>query len=255
MPVTIPGPLRRLSQAEFREVAYEVMGQMFAIHRDLGRFFDEAVYKRELARRLPDVRLEVPIEIAFGPFRKYLFLDAVAGGGGAFEFKAVDRLGGPHRAQLLQYLMLADLAHGKLVNLRPPQVEHEFVNTTLRLADRTRFEVRSDRWDDAVPELAALREFMTALLRDLGTGLMTTVYEEAAAQTETLIAVSVDGHALGDQQVRRVAPETALQVTAFDSLNEGYEVHARRWLAHVNLRAIAWIDVGRRVVTFTVIHK
>ena len=48
MPVTLAVPIRRLSQAEFGEFSYEVMRHVFAIHNDLGRFFDEAIYKSEL---------------------------------------------------------------------------------------------------------------------------------------------------------------------------------------------------------------
>ncbi len=49
MPVIIRTPIRGLSQAEFGDLAYAVMGCVFEIHRDLGRFFDEKIYKRELA--------------------------------------------------------------------------------------------------------------------------------------------------------------------------------------------------------------
>jgi hypothetical protein len=57
MAVTLPIPIRRLSQSEFGELAFDVMRHVFAIHNEIGRFFDEKIYKRELARRLPRVRL------------------------------------------------------------------------------------------------------------------------------------------------------------------------------------------------------
>ena len=49
MPITMSTRVRRLSQSEFGELAYEVMGCVFAIHDELGRLFDETLYKRELA--------------------------------------------------------------------------------------------------------------------------------------------------------------------------------------------------------------
>src|SRR6266516_5481559 len=70
MPISIPIPLRRLSQQEFGDIAYETMHHVFDIHHELGRFFDERIYKNELARRLPGVRLEVPIDLSFGSFGK-----------------------------------------------------------------------------------------------------------------------------------------------------------------------------------------
>ena len=54
-----------------------------------------------------------------------------------------------HRAQLLNYLLLTDTQHGKLVNLRRERIQHEFVNTTLTRADRNTFSVNDRDWHDA----------------------------------------------------------------------------------------------------------
>ncbi len=48
MPVALNIPIRRISQSEFGDVAYEVMQHVFDIHNELGRFFDEKIYKLEL---------------------------------------------------------------------------------------------------------------------------------------------------------------------------------------------------------------
>ena len=89
MPITLRTPIRCLTQAEFGELAHSVMGCVFQIHRDMGRFFDEKIYKRELAHRRSGVQLEVPIEIAHATFRKIQYLDVLVDGGGPFEFKTV----------------------------------------------------------------------------------------------------------------------------------------------------------------------
>jgi GxxExxY protein len=159
MPVKTCIPIRRLSQPEFGEISFEVMRHVFAIHNDLGRFFDEKIYKRELAHRMLDVRLEEPIEIVFGTFRKPLFIDVLVGDGAIFEFKAVESLIGRHRSQLLQYLMLVDVAHGKLINIRSEDIEHEFVNAHRKLSDRTTFEVIARAWNSALPGTDQLCEF------------------------------------------------------------------------------------------------
>lgn len=119
MPVNLPKDLRRVDEGEFTEIAYRTMECVFAIHNEFGRFFDETIYKRELARRIREVRLEVPIEVVFEPFRKLYFLDVLVADCAVFEFKAVEALTNRHRAQLLQYLLLCGLPHGKLVNVRP----------------------------------------------------------------------------------------------------------------------------------------
>src|SRR5262247_4346346 len=133
-----------------------------------GRFCDEKIYKRELARRFPGTELEVPIEIKFESFCKLYFLDVLVNGGAVFEFKAVESLTDRHRSQLLHYLMMADLSHGKLVNTRTEQVQHEFVNTTLRPSDRTSFTITDRGWGEIGD--TPILEWCVAFLRDVGTG-------------------------------------------------------------------------------------
>ena len=55
----------------------------------------------------------------FESFCKTYYLDLLVGGGAIFELKAVAALAEGHRRQLMHYLFLTDLPHGKLVNLRP----------------------------------------------------------------------------------------------------------------------------------------
>ena len=50
MPVFINADIRPMSQQEFSLIAYHVMDHAFSIHQDLGRFFDEDIY-RDAARR------------------------------------------------------------------------------------------------------------------------------------------------------------------------------------------------------------
>src|SRR5215475_52257 len=140
MPIDVRATIRHLEQNDFGRIAYDVMGHAFEIHNEFGRFFDEKIYKREVSRRCPATQLEVPIEIVFDSFRKLYFLDALIDGGAAFEFKTVDSLTDRHRSQLLHYLLIADLSHGKLVNMRAEQVQHEFVNVRRKNGEEDRTE-------------------------------------------------------------------------------------------------------------------
>jgi GxxExxY protein len=262
MPITLNFPVRRLSQREFAEIAFEVMRHIFAMHSELGRFFDEKIYKRELAHRSPNVRLEAPVDITFDSFQKRCFLDVLVGEGGLFEFKAAESLSGRHRAQLMQYLMLCGLAHGKLINVRPRVVQHEFVNTHWQHADRVQFKVDTARLNAAVAGVVRLCDVLTALLRDLGTGLEVALYEEAVAhffggpdEVEADVAVAIDGRRIGYQRFRLIAPGVALKITGFDRALEPFEIHARRLLAHVDLRAIAWVNVSMKKITFTTLER
>jgi GxxExxY protein len=262
VPITLPMQIRRLSQSEFGEIAFELMRHVFAIHNEMGRFFDEKIYKQELAHRLPGVHLEVPIDVAFESFQKRYWLDLLVGDGAIFEFKAVETLSSRHRTQLLQYLLLCDVAHGKLVNVRSKDVQHEFVNTHWHHADRIKFGVQMASWDAAVPGAVRLQDLLIALLRDTGAGLSTSFYEEAIThlfggpeQVEADVAVAIDGHVVGQQRMRLIAPGVAFKITGLNGPLEPFADHARRLLAHVDLQAIAWVNVNMKDVTFMTLER
>ena len=60
MPIHRPTETIRPTQSEFGQIAYDVMNVVYDIHNEFGRFFDETVYKRELADRMPGMELELP---------------------------------------------------------------------------------------------------------------------------------------------------------------------------------------------------
>jgi|GEM_PF-1993752 len=51
MPIVVHAETRLLSQEEFRETSYRVMGCLFEIPNRFGRLFDEQVYRRDVAHR------------------------------------------------------------------------------------------------------------------------------------------------------------------------------------------------------------
>jgi GxxExxY protein len=261
MPIVPLHPVRRLSQEEFKDLSYAVMGHVFEIHNEFGRFFNERIYKRELACRFPDVQLEFPIVASHRDFSTVYALDALIGAGGVFEFKAAQTLSPRHRGQLYNYLLLLDVAHGKLVNVRPESVEHEFVNATLRPADRHAFEVVSNRWNPSLAGSELVRTSVVELLHDWGAGLELGIYVAAlthflGGQEKVQRDVPVRGAngILGHQSMRLAADDVAFRVTAFDPGNDGFEDHARRLLRHVDLRAILWVNISLQRVTFTSIE-
>src|SRR3989442_11743257 len=118
MAIVIEPPLREMSQCEFGDLAYQVVSHVYAMHNEMGRFFDEKIYKQELAQRIPSVRLEQVVDVSFDTFQKRYFLDVLVSDGGLFEFKTVESLTPRHRAQLLHYLLLCELGHATLINVR-----------------------------------------------------------------------------------------------------------------------------------------
>jgi GxxExxY protein len=135
MPIHCPIATQRITQDEFKQIAGEVMPHVFTIHNEFGRFFDEQIYTKELVDRMDGVELEVPVTVTHDSFSKIYFIDALIRRSSLFEFKAADAIHPRHRGQTLNYLLLLDLGHGKVINVRPESAGHEFVNCPARLTE------------------------------------------------------------------------------------------------------------------------
>jgi GxxExxY protein len=166
MPIIPSMITTRISQAEFKELSFEVMRHVFDIHNEFGRLFDEKVYKRELAFRMESVATEVSVDLIHGTFFKQLFADLIVSQGGLFEFKMAESIHSRHRSQIIQYLLLFDLAHGKIVNMQTEQVQHEFVNCHQSLTDLRHFAVDADQLQSSVPGAGDFSDQLIAILRD-----------------------------------------------------------------------------------------
>lgn len=260
MPVICSRPTHRISQKEFGSIAYEVMTHVFDIHDEFGRFFDERVYKQELAARVPGISLEVALTLVFEDFSKTLFLDALVRESALFEFKTADAIHSRHRGQTVNYLLLADLEHAKIVNLRPERVEHEFVNCTYRLADLRDPKITENDWEAGMPQATRFRDLVVAVVRDWGMGLDLTAYEEAVSHClggdSTFVSpVSVFGRFghVGEQRLRLLNPETAFKLTALAPGNS-FTVHARRLLQHTPLTSVYWANITHQGIQFSMIR-
>src|SRR5688572_894759 len=103
MPIVVDAELQRLDQHQFGDIAYGVMECVFQVHRELGRFFDESVYRDAIAVRMAETRKEVKIAVQFDGFCKEYQVDLLVQGGAVFELKTVESLIPRHEAQLINY--------------------------------------------------------------------------------------------------------------------------------------------------------
>ncbi len=195
--------------------------------------------------------------VTFNDFQKRYSLDMLVRGRALIEWKAAERLAPEHRAQLLNYLFLCDLPRGKLVNVRPEMIEHEFVNTTLRRVDRCSFRVESDCFHPLDESDEAMREFLIGATRDWGAGLDVHLYESAIAHVfggeEAVLSdvpVAVNDEFIGQQKARLTSSGASFKVTSLYENEELFEQHARRFLTHTRLPAIHWINVTRHCLRF-----
>jgi GxxExxY protein len=263
MPIEINETIRVLSQAEFGDVSFEVMRHAFDIHKQLGRFCEEGTYQKELQYRLGErANLEVWIKVIHGDFLKPYRIDLLVDHGAIFELKARERIEDRHRNQLINYLMLTGLHHGKLVNFRPEKVQHEFVNSSISADQRQRFHVCANRWIDSISDGYDLRVFVEELLSDWGAGLDVLLYEDAVTHffggPEKVLRetdIVMDGRRLGRQTVRLINPLTMLKVTSLQRDHAAFEEHLLKLLKHTTLRYVAWINIRLHEVRFVLISK
>ena len=250
MPITAPFHFVDYSQPDFARLAYDVVGKSIEVHRSLTRLASERVYGRALESSLGDsARSEVRITVSHRGYSKDYFVDLVVGDGAVFELKRVTALTEKHRSQLLHYLMLTNTSHGKLINFGGSKLEHEFVNCLQSKDERCRFAVDDSRLqkDDVA---VRFKEVLVELLSDWGTGLDTSLYEEAIGH---LFAGGADRHSLpitfsgslvGEISVNILEPGVGFYVTALnDAGRQHFEGHARRLLQQSSLCKLQWANV------------
>jgi GxxExxY protein len=266
MPVESELPAQAVDQEKFHQIDRVVMGEAFAVQNALGRFFDEKIFKLELAARCTqaglDVRLEEPLRIRHGVFSKIYFLDFIAEKSVPYELKCAEALNGTHQNQLLNYLLLLEWKHGKLVNFRPARVESRFVSTSLSRIDRTSFEVHDEFWIELNGADRLLKNRLIDLLADLGLCLDLCLYRDALAclmndvsPGRQNIEIFSAGRVLGTHSMCLLDNTTAWHISTMESPSESYRRHLQQLLCHTRLSRMHWINLGQKAVSFLSLQK
>ena len=105
-----------------KDEVFAVVGAAIEVHRELGPGFLEAVYqeamKMELRYREIPFEVQKPLQVHYKGelLTKEYCADILCYGQIIVELKAVDRLSGKDRAQVLNYLKATGLSVGLLVN-------------------------------------------------------------------------------------------------------------------------------------------
>ncbi|MSU48781.1 MAG: GxxExxY protein [Opitutus sp.] len=260
MPIESPILLPRLSTEEFWELDHRVMAHAFASHRDLGRLCDESIYQADLAARLTadglgPVHCEFPLTVSFRGFVHRYYADLVVADRALYELKTETTLVPAYDAQLLNYLLLANAARGKLVNFRPPSVESRFVNAPLPTAERHRFVITCDHPN---PFFTLVAELVT----DLGTGLERALYGRALThllggenEVVRLLPMNRGSTPLGNQRFHLAAPDTAFILTSLSSPESSHHAHLQRLLQASPLTRLLWVNIALHDLSFTTITR
>ena len=116
-----------------KEETYRILGACFEVYNEMGCGFLEPVYQEcleiEFGRQEIHFESQKILNLSYrgrGLKKKTYQADFVCFGGVIVEIKAVSRLTGEHRAQILNYLHATDIDVGLLVNFGHfPKLEHE----------------------------------------------------------------------------------------------------------------------------------
>ena len=209
------------------------------------------------------VAQEVPVCVSLHDFTKSYFLDLVVQDAFVVELKTVEALASEHFAQLLNYLLITETPHGKLINLRSPSVEFRTVNAVVSNKERCRFAIRTEKWRPQTPRCGLLAEIVDEMLRGWGAFLDCHLYEEAlvhflGGKDRVVQPVPLEraGFSLGTQRMPLVTDAVGFRCTALASeAHEGYELHLRRFLALTPLRALHWVNMHRNQIWLTTIPQ
>lgn len=267
MPIHCSFNANLIGEREFHAIDYEVMKLVFAIHRDLGRLWNEKIYQNELADRcqkagFEKVDTEVPIEVSYKGFKKNYYVDLILNDAMIYELKAVRALAGEHQQQALHYLFLLGIQHGKLLNLRPASVEHRFVSTRLTRERRFEFTIADARWKELNEDCLWLKQLMMNLLNEWGAFLDTDLFYDAiyhfrGGEESVVKEVKVMNGStlLGTQKVHLINSGTAFKISSMTKDKKRYEHHLLRFLQHTPLRAIQWINFDHHQIEFKTVSR
>jgi GxxExxY protein len=267
-PFHCPVRLRRLTRPEFDAISQEVMTHVFASQNELGCLCDEAVYQNDIALRLEAAGLgpvakEVPVLVSLRDFTKTYDLDLVVQESFIFELKTTITLTKEHDSQLLNYLLLTETPHGKLVNLRPPSVEYRTVNAVVSATERRLFTLTTDHWRPQTPRCGLSAEVFAELLTAWGAFLDYHLYEEAlihflGGESRVLqrVPLARAGFSLGTQIIMLATDSIAFRVTALaPETRNAYEAQLHRFLALTPLTALHWLNLHHHEVQLVTVTR
>ena len=181
--IDFKGRIIHLAQDEFHAIDKKVMRSAFDIHNSMGRFFDERIYQNELESLCRgdglEVESELEIVVCHEDFSKHYYIDLLVEHGCVYEIKTTEAIHPSHTKQLINYLLLIALNHGKIINFRTPSVEYEFVSSTLNEKERHDWEFDDREWISVNPESVKLKDIVYELLRDWGCFLDIDLFKEA----------------------------------------------------------------------------
>ena len=110
---------------------YAIIGAAMEVHRELGHGFLEAVYQEALAVELTSRQIsfqrEAPLQVKYKnqPLACVYKADFICFGEILVELKAIEHLGNPEKAQVIDYLNATKVTRALLINFGFPSLEYQ----------------------------------------------------------------------------------------------------------------------------------
>ena len=258
MPITCDIDFTPVSQEEFQKIDYRVSGLSFQSQNELGGVLKEEAYRRVLIQRLCADGFgaldEVKINISHGTFSRNCFCDLVVDGKVVYELKAVQAISGYHQEQLLHYLFLTGLRHGKIMNFRGQSVAGYYVSTHYTQAERRQVSWDFSDWRGASKDSGLIALFQN-LIEDWGTGLHLKLYEDALIYLSrgrllrTEVAVTHLDLYLSSETWPVYDRERLFHLSSVTRHVSAYEKQLQKFLRLTNRTHLDWINLNRRQIT------
>jgi GxxExxY protein len=259
MPIETAVPILAATQAEFHDLDYEMMKHAFAIHGEFGGMLDESIYKAELTRRCRasgmQVEREALIRVRHDTFIKDYRLDILLERSSIVEAKTALQIVQAHHGQTANYLMLANIHHGSLVNFKGISAKREFVSSPQNHEERCRFDTRVTHWPQDEPH-RTLRDITLTFCADIGLSLDVQLYRSGfthllggmAAHITEVPILSADT-VLGTHPMHLLTGDQALAITCLERPGS-FRTNLRKILAHTALKSVSWINLRHHLIEF-----
>ena len=206
------------------------------------------------------MQIEEPIYVSYNEFTRNYYMDLLINQSVMYELKTTKAIIPEHKKQAINYLLLAGMKYGKLVNMRTSSVQQEFISTTLSIKERYQYIIYDQQWINLDNDSIWMKKMMVELLSEWGAFLDTNLFYEAieyyrGGEEHVIkkIEIKNDSRILGEQKVHQLNPKTAFKISAVKKHINEYEQHLRLFLQHTSLRAIQWINFNNHSITFKTI--
>jgi len=260
MPIKTQIDFRHIDETEFKEMDFFLMGEAFQLQNDMGRLFDEDVFRDRLQEKLLkryECVAESGITLTHKTYSTRKRMDLVVDGGLICELKVVERLTPAHKSQLLEYMILSEVTRGKLINFGSPSVEGKLTPTNLTHERRRNIEFDASQWEAHDEKSRSFRDLLSELALDWGVFLRASTWIDAMTELlggahNVVMPVKVTSNSNRDltQCMHLLTPDTAFRITAITSSLTRHENNLRKQIDSTELNRIQWANFNHQQLEF-----